>query len=102
VGRESIRIMVESDQGENTAPEIILHKDGNIFINPGVNGNLFLGGGPDDQTGPDTGTPMQGFAHTRTFPDAGATGEVAEMNMTAKTPGMGRYSERVLMLLSKV
>lgn len=102
VGRESVRIMVESDKGPNTAPEIILHKDGNIFINPGVDGHVLIGGGPDDQPS-SVSIPMQGFCHVKSFPDGeeGGMGSVGEMEMTAKSPGMGRYSERVKMLLVK-
>ncbi|MDB4337460.1 hypothetical protein OAA09_00420 [bacterium] len=92
VGRETIRFIVESPDGPGTAPEITMHKDGNIFIRPGKNGQLYLGGGPDDApAGPGTA----GFADMVTFPDdvTGGPAFVSEMAVAAKIPT--RHSTQV-------
>ena len=91
IGRETIRFMVENpDGGPASAPEIIMHKDGNIFIKPGIDGQVYIGDGPDAG---EPGTAV--FADMMTFPDDldGGTGFVAEMAVAAKTPT--RHSPKV-------
>tara|TARA_B100000700_G_C15061156_1_gene865935 strand:- start:5642 stop:7096 length:1455 start_codon:yes stop_codon:yes gene_type:complete len=90
VGRETLRLMVESPDGPASAPEIILHKDGNIFIKPGVNGQVYIGDGPDAG---EPGTAV--FADMLTYPDdmEGGTGFAAEMAVAAKIPT--RHSPKV-------
>lgn len=92
VGRETLRLMVESDKGPASAPEIILHKDGNIFIKPGVDGQVYLGDGPDAAPG---GPGTAAFADMVTYPDdvEGGPGFVAEMAVAAKIPT--RHSTKV-------
>ncbi|MEC8076853.1 MAG: hypothetical protein VX118_02410, partial [Candidatus Thermoplasmatota archaeon] len=84
--------MVESDKGPASAPEIILHKDGNIFIKPGVDGQVYLGDGPDAAPG---GPGTAAFADMVTYPDdvEGGPGFVAEMAVAAKIPT--RHSTKV-------
>lgn len=91
IGRETIRFMIENpDGGPATAPEIIMHKDGNIFIKPGADGQVYLGDGPDAG---EPGTAV--FADMMTFPDdiEGGTGFVAEMAVASKIPT--RHSPKV-------
>ena len=91
IGRETLRLMVENpDGGPNSAPEIILHKDGNIFIKPGIDGQVYLGEGPDAGE-PGTAT----FADIITYTDdvEGGPGFVAEMAVAAKIPT--RHSPKV-------
>lgn len=91
IGRETIRFMIENpDGGPATAPEIIMHKDGNIFIKPGADGQVYLGDGPDAG---EPGTAV--FADMMTFPDDidGGTGFVAEMSVASKIPT--RHSPKV-------
>jgi hypothetical protein len=91
IGRETLRLMVENPEGgPNSAPEIILHKDGNIFIKPGIDGQVYLGEGPDAGE-PDTAT----FADLVTYPDdvEGGPGFVAEMAVATKIPT--RHSPKV-------
>jgi hypothetical protein len=91
IGRETLRLMVENpDAGPNSAPEIILHKDGNIFIKPGIDGQVYIGDGPDAGE-PDTAT----FADMVTYPDdiEGGPGFVAEMAVASKIPT--RHSPKV-------
>lgn len=92
IGRETIRLMVENpDGGPASAPEIILHKDGNIFIKPGIDGQVYLGDGPDAGE-PGTAT----FADMLTYPDdieEGGVGIAAEMAVVSKIPT--RHSPKV-------
>ena len=91
IGRETIRFMVENpDGGPASAPEIIMHKDGNIFIKPGIDGQVYIGDGPDAG---EPGTAV--FADMLTFPDDidGGTGFVAEMSVASKIPT--RHSPKV-------
>ena len=97
VGRESLRFMVESDQGENTAPEIILHRDGNIYINPGKDGEVYIGGGPDDaQNNIDLG-----LSDLVLYPDSlpAGVGFVGENAVFSKIEG--RHSKRVKVFKDK-
>ena len=97
VGRESLRFMVESDQGENTAPEIILHRDGNIYINPGKDGEVYIGGGPDDaQNNIDLG-----LSDLVLYPDSlpAGVGFVGENAVFSKI--QGRHSKRVKVFKDK-
>ena len=91
IGRETIKFMVENpDGGPASAPEIIMHKDGNIFIKPGIDGQVYIGDGPDAG---EPGTAV--FADMMTFPDDidGGTGFVAEMSVASKIPT--RHSPKV-------
>ena len=66
-GNRTLRIGVSGlaapdDETSATGAEIILHKDGNIFLKPGTNGRVYIGGGPDELDG-DEGTQLddEGF-----------------------------------------
>ena len=73
-GRHTLRIGVDAPDASSVAiggrggAEIILHKDGNIFIKPGRGGKVFIGGGPTelkDETAvhdEDDGSNMPGVA----------------------------------------
>ena len=67
-----------------------MHKDGNIFIKPGIDGQVYIGDGPDAG---EPGTAV--FADMMTYPDDmdGGTGFVAEMAVAAKIPT--RHSPKV-------
>jgi hypothetical protein len=78
--------------------EIILHKDGNIFIKPGKNGKVYLGGGPDslmDEHALDEETSWSTYCDMVCYPDGkemdeGGVGLVAEMATIAKSDPSGR------------
>jgi len=96
--RESLRIGVDG------GAEIILHRDGNIFLKPGPNGQVYLGGGPDelgsgnplsdvDDTGMATYCDL--VTYPNGVPEAGPpTGLVAEHAIINKLPAGGSATGR--------
>jgi len=100
--RESLRI------GSDGGAEIILHRDGNVFIKPGPTGHVFIGGGPSEAYSQDADplldTDDEGVAvwcDMVTYPSADpALGLAGEMAMINKLPTPGppsgrRYSPKV-------
>ena len=96
-GRESLRIGVDG------GAEIILHRDGNIFLKPGPDGQVYLGGGPDELVDELATDDMEvaTYCDIVTYPSADPTlGLAAEMGMInklkepAKASGR-RYSPKV-------
>jgi len=80
--RNSLKILVEG------GGEITMSPGGNIFFKPGANGQVFLGGGPDD--------PQAVYADLVTYPPgpAGNAGFVGEMAQFTKKPGTN-FSSKV-------
>ena len=100
--RESLRIGVDG------GAEIILHRDGNIFIKPGGElGQVYIGGGPSDLVDELGTSPLEGeegvatYCDVVTYPSGDPTlGLAAEMGMINKLPTPApvsgrRYSPRV-------
>jgi hypothetical protein len=96
--RESLRIGVDG------GAEIILHRDGNIFIKPGGElGQVFIGGGPSDLVDELATDDMEvaTYCDIVTYPSGDpALGIAAEMGMINKLPTPAkasgrRYSPRV-------
>jgi hypothetical protein len=90
-GRESLRIGVDG------GAEIILHRDGNIFLKPGPDGQVYLGGGPDELVDELATDDMEvaTYCDIVTYPSADpALGLAAEMGMINKLPEPAKASGR--------